>query len=221
MSQPHLICICQVKGGNGKSTLAANTQVALQSRGRKVFSVDADARRTLKKWADRRNTHVEPALQVVTACADGDVDVLARGLAANADFGIIDTPGVVGSPELASALNVADTVIIPVRASRPDIENMGDCLRMVAGAKLLRPHMRVIVVLSMTSTNPFMHKEADLSREALTKIKGIELAPVELKERKAYRDAILAGKGVVELANVQAKAEMDTFINFLLQGVQQ
>lgn len=217
MSQSHIVVVCQVKGGNGKSTLTANALVELKARGLTVNGVDADARRTLKKWSDRRNASVMPAEQVVTACADGDVDVLARGLAANADYTFIDTPGVVGSPELKSALDVADTVIIPVRASRPDIENMGDCLRMVAGAKVLRPHLRVIVVLSMTPTNPFMHKEVDAAREALAKVKGIELAPVELKERKCHRDAILAGKGVVELANAQAKAEMDAFINFLLK----
>ncbi len=144
--------------------------------------------------------------------------MLARSMAASADYGVIDTPGLLDSPELASALNVADTVVIPVRASRPDMESMGDCIKTVAGVKRIRPHMRVIVVQAMTPTNPFMHKEVDEYREALAKVKGIELAPVELKERKVYRDAILAGKGVVELANVQAKAEMDAFINFLLQG---
>ncbi|WP_232484076.1 hypothetical protein [Burkholderia gladioli] len=59
----------------------------------------------------------------------------------------------------------------------------------------------------MAPSNPVI-REVEDARELLAQFDQIELADTVIRDRKVYRDALLAGRGVIELDNSQARAEI-------------
>jgi chromosome partitioning protein len=59
----------------------------------------------------------------------------------------------------------------------------------------------------MAPSNPAI-REVEDARELLSQFDQLELADTVIRDRKVYRDALLAGQGVVELGNSQARAEI-------------
>ena len=62
----------------------------------------------------------------------------------------------------------------------------------------------------MVSTNPSI-SEAEDAHKALSKIKSLNVSRVIIKERKVYRDAMIDGRGVIELENYKATEEILLF----------
>ncbi len=201
-----ILLIASEKGGVGKSTLCTNIAAWLAHEGQDVILLDADVQSTSKKWIDRRN-EFQPGLPVVhVAQASGDVARPARDLASRYQQVVIDAAGR-DSKEMRSAMVVADVLLVPTRASCCDLETIQHVNELIGLARGLNPNLRAYAVVSMAPSNPMITEASD-AREFLADFSELELAPVFIRERKVYRDAILEGKGVVEMNNSQARAEI-------------
>lgn len=199
------------KGGSGKSTVASNLATWLAFE-RDVILLDADKQMTSKKWTDRRNeAGLQPVVHVAQAV--GDVSRPAKDLAGRYQEVVIDAGGR-DSKELRSALVVADILIVPLKASAPDLDTMEHVNELVSLARGLNPGLKAYALLSMAPSNPLVTEVAD-AKQFLVDFAELELAPVVIRDRKAYRDAILAGQGVVEGPNGQAKAEIQLLGQFI------
>jgi len=193
-----------IKGGVGKSTIAANLAVHLATVGVDVVILDTDAQATCARFAERRAEAGLPPINCIQRT--GDVSHALRDLATRYQVVIVDAGGR-DSRELRTAMLVAHLLLTPIRASQADLETLPAVNDLVRLAKDFNPGLAAHAVLSMAPTNPVI-REIDDARELLADFDQLPLANSIIRDRKVFRDAMLAGKGVVELDNGTARAEI-------------
>jgi len=133
----HVIVSGNLKGGTGKSTIAVNLACALDKRGYGVALLDVDPQGTACDWARRGNLlHAEA---VPPTGVSGRARWLQRAvdLRAAGDVVVVDMPPSSAST-LASALMVADLLVIPVTPSAVDVPPTAEVLRLVREAREAR-----------------------------------------------------------------------------------
>jgi chromosome partitioning protein len=200
-----IITIGAEKGGVGKSTIASNLAVYLSCEGVDVVVVDTDAQATCGKFIERRDeASFLPAIPCVQRT--GSVAATLRDLQKRYQVVVVDAGGR-DSQELRTAMAVSNLLIVPTRASQADLETLPKVNELVSLARGLNPDLKAVAVLSMAPSNPVIAEVAD-ARELLAQFDQLELSGNIIRDRKVYRDALLAGKGVVELGNSQARAEI-------------
>lgn len=202
------------KGGTGKSTLATNLAVWLVRHGRDVLLVDTDQQRTASHWVDRRN--VLNGLGTVH-CAErrGNVFHALRDLAKRYDEVIVDAGGR-DSEELRTAMVGAHHLYMPLKASQPDLETSLHMDELVKLARGMNQDLQAHAIISMAPTNPTIN-EAQEAMELLAELHEFALSRVIVRERKIYRDAIAGGRGVIEMGNEKAIAEVETLAKEIYQ----
>lgn len=194
------------KGGTGKSTTATNLAVVLVQAGEEVVLVDGDVKQgTASRWVERRNDAGGSRL-IHCVAKSGDLYHTINDLAQRYQNVIVDTAGS-DSKEMRSAMAAAHVLLIPLRASQPDLETMMHINETIGLAKGLNPRLQAHAVLSMAPTNPYVDEVRE-ARAFLADFDEVTLCDSIIRDRKIYRDAMLAGAGVVEMRNSKASAEM-------------
>jgi chromosome partitioning protein len=194
------------KGGTGKSTIATNLAAWLAVRNSDVILVDTDVQRTAANWVDRRNLHTE-VLAVHCTERRGNVFHALRDLAKRYKEVIVDAGGR-DSEELRTALVAAHQIYVPLRASQPDLETSLHMNELVHLARGMNPVLEARVLISMAPTNPSIKETAE-AQELLQELPALIRSVVTISERKVYRDAMADGRGVSELDNEKARAEIE------------
>jgi chromosome partitioning protein len=193
------------KGGVGKSTIATNLAVYLAGNGVDCVIVDTDSQATCARFVERRSeANVTPQVNCIQRT--GDVAATLRDLANRYQIVIADCGGR-DSRELRTAASVANLLLTPIRASQADLETLPKVNEIVGLARGFNRDLAAYAVLSMAPSNPAI-REVDDARELLADFDQLKLAGTVIRDRKVYRDALLAGKGVVEMDNSQARAEI-------------
>lgn len=193
------------KGGTGKSTLATNLAAWLAQQGGDVLLVDTDRQRTAANWVDRRNRLAETPTVHCTE-RHGNVFQSLRDLVKRYEQVIVDAGGR-DSEELRTALVAAQVVYVPLKASQPDLETSRHMNEIVKLARGMNPHLVARVLICMAPTHPAITETAE-ARELLTELPELQPAGVTIGERKVYRDAMAEGRGVCEMSNEKALAEI-------------
>jgi chromosome partitioning protein len=194
------------KGGTGKSTLATNLAVWLARQGRDVLLVDTDLQRTASHWVDRRNA-LNGLATVHCAERHGNVFHALRDLVKRYDEVVVDAGGR-DSEELRTALVGVHKVYVPLKASQPDLETSLHMNELVKLARGMNPTLQASAIISMAPTNPVIN-EAREAMELLSELHELVLSQAIVRERKVYRDAIAEGRGVLEMDNEKATAEVE------------
>ena len=140
---PHIIVLGNEKGGSGKSTTAMHLIVALLAAGKRVGSIDLDARQgSLSRYVENRRKTIEGMLTPLpmpthipinqsqadsreTGMREDEANLIAalEQLKDN-DFILIDTPG--SDSALSRAAHIrADTLISPLNDSFLDLDLFG------------------------------------------------------------------------------------------------
>lgn len=200
-----IVLVAAEKGGVGKSTIASNLAIHLARSGVDVVLLDTDAQATCARFVERRD---EAAIQPPVLCVQrmGEVSATLRDLAQRYEVVIVDAGGR-DSREMRSAMVVANLLLTPVKASQADLETLPKLNELINLARGLNPDLKASAVLSMAPSNPVI-REVEGARELLAEFDQLELADTVIRDRKVYRDALLSGKGVVELDNATARAEI-------------
>ena len=199
-----IILIGGEKGGSGKSTTATNLAVFLKIEGFDVMLLDADKQATSTKWVGRRNDAGYP--EIHSAQKLGDIYKAAIDLGSRYQFVIIDAGGR-DSRELRTGMVAADVLYIPIKASQADLETLPVVDELVSLSRGMNPGLKVRTLLCMAPTNERI-KEVDDAQALLTDFPELPLSGCIIRERKIYRDALLLGKGVVEMKNGDARGEI-------------
>lgn len=202
------------KGGTGKSTLATNLAVWLVRHGRDVILVDTDQQRTASHWVDRRNA-LNGLGTVHCAERRGNVFHALRDLAKRYDEVIVDAGGR-DSEELRTAMVGAHHLYMPLKASQPDLETSLHMDELVKLARSMNQDLQSRAIISMAPTNPAIN-EAQEAMELLAELHEFTLSGAIVRERKVYRDAIAEGRGVMEMGNEKAIAEVETLAKEIYQ----
>lgn len=143
-----VLTIANRKGGAGKSTCAAHLAVESATAGYKTILIDLDPQKTLENWWDKREAE-EPYL---TDASSSDLqekinDLQKKGF----DLCIVDTPGDASTTSLG-AIQEADLVLVPSKATAPDLSAIG---RTIAMLKENRKKFVFLVTQGVpTSKNP-------------------------------------------------------------------
>lgn len=195
------------KGGSGKSTLATNVAVWLSLQGKDVLLLDADRQGTAAMWATERASHEDwPAVQCVQRY--GNLFPAVKDLAKRYDEVVIDAGGR-DSEELRTAMAVANNLYTPLRASQADLWTAEHMNQLLTLARALNPKLKAHAVLSIAPTNPRI-TEAREAAEMLIDFRELCLSKAIVRDRKVFRDAMLDGRGVMELTDEKAREEIET-----------
>lgn len=200
-----IILVGSQKGGPGKTTIAINLAVELAHRGHDVCLVDADSQRSAARWhADR----VEQGHQPAIACVEklGSVHSTLADLDKRYDVVIVDVAGK-DSQEMRTGMAAADMLVVVTRPSQLDLDTFEHLSEVIQQALDFNPSLDVRGAISQAPTN-WKATESKDAGEYLADYPLIKPLRAIVHERKAYRDVIPEGLGVVEWNNGPARAEI-------------
>jgi chromosome partitioning protein len=202
-------CVAQ-KGGVGKSTIAIALGAEGVARGLKVLLVDADRQATVRTWGATAadNGHPTPTLIAMDATMHrpGQLDRIAGSY----DLVLIDCPARIGDVP-ASALMIADLVLLPTGPSGADTWALAESLDLLTKARTFRPELRAAIVITK-QTRTALGRGV---REALAGA-GVPVLRTELGYRVAYQEAINLGRGVTAYDRGEAALEVRRLFDELM-----
>lgn len=190
------------KGGAGKTTVAINVATTLASTGASVVIVDADKQRSSAKWHARRiEAGHMPAMTLVEK--QGNVHAMVTDLKKHYQHVIVDAAGD-DNQEMRTAMTAADLMIVVLRPSQLDVETLEEFTDVIDTAHDFNPDLRVRSLLNQAPTN---HNETETVDVAEYLVEFPQVQPLEtaLYLRKAYRDSLADGRGVVEVPGTSGK----------------
>lgn len=217
-----IIAFAGQKGGSGKSTIAENVAVGLSLQGADTVIVDCDVdQRTASKWVSRRNEAIEEGKKLKQIHIALQSDNIKQGVldaAKRYDAVVMDVAGRDGRA-LRTALIVADVIYIPIRPSQNDLETLDHVYEILSDTEDLNPKRTIKTLLTMCPTHALISERADAEEFLVNFKKLMPLSDASISDRKAYRDASLAGEGVLEGDNEKAKEEIKSLLKELMKYV--
>ncbi|MEM7025745.1 MAG: ParA family protein [Pseudomonadota bacterium] len=192
-----LIAVGNLKGGTGKSTIAVNLACALHQGERTVALIDADAQETTTDW------HAGGGLPVLVETLPLGTQREAQrwvgrvlALKAATDYAVVDLPPQVGSG-IASALLLADVMLVPVSPSGVDLRATGRALDLLRRAREVRGGAKpaAMLVPSRVDRRTVIGQRA---HSTLARF-GLQVGP-EVRQRSAHVGAFAAGTWVGQFA---------------------
>ncbi len=208
--------IANLKGGSGKSTVAFNLGIWLETRGQPVVLYDLDPQCTLLDVAEiRREEGITPPLQVYS-----DKESLARHLSYHPGEVLVDV-GAASIESMKEAIGIASRVLVPVPPSQPDVWATQRFLALVDEAVGSRTKSRpeLLAFVNRADTHHAV-RESDETEEALRMLPGITVLPQRLYQRTIYRRSMSEGLAVFELwKGSKAASEFDAFASALYPDI--
>lgn len=195
-----VISVLNQKGGSGKTTLATNLAHVIQRGDYSVNILDADPQRTASEWS-RLHPGGPIFPKVLTTMASTIRDDVSRAVA---QFVIVD-----GAPTLDAlnvrAVKVSDLVLVPVRASAPDIWSGEDLLELIQERRKEtggEPRAAFVISQQVARTNLASEIGEVLEDYPLPVLEG------RTSHRVAYAEALSSGNTVLTLPGA-GKAESE------------
>lgn len=220
ITRGQIILIGGEKGGVGKSTIATNIAVEISYRKAQIIIIDTDPQKTSINWIDRRNELIETSNldypKITGVSKDGNIKDIIKDFVTKYDIVLIDASGR-DSQSLRTGLTVADKFYCPIRASQADLETLPHICKIIEAAKDFNEHLISKAIISCAPTNPLINEVEEAKNLLSDFIEYLSLSKTFIRDRKIYRDALLQGKGVVELGNIKATLEIKNLVNEILE----
>jgi chromosome partitioning protein len=204
-----IIAVLNEKGGTGKSTLSTNIATALHRAGKKVVLVDADPQGTSRDW--REASPPDADLPPVVALDRPQMLVGSLPTLSANDFVIIDGPAKAGDMA-ASIVRVAHVALIVIQPSGADIWASAATVKLIRSKIDVGGSIDAAFLVNRTSGS------TKLTKQMLTgewNEYGIDQLDSTIGNRVAFAQALTDGISVYDLADSQAKAEIDFVIQEL------
>lgn len=210
-----IILIGGEKGGTGKSTIATNLAAYLAQRGKDVLLLDADRQGTAANWATERGEHENlPPVHCVQRY--GNLLKTLQDVRDRYAYVLVDAGGR-DSEELRSAMVAAHKLYSPFKASQSDLWTVEHVDKLVGMARAMNPELEAYALLSMAPTNPRINETAE-AKEMLAECSELKFVDHAIRDRKAFRDAMCEGRGVVEYDDSKAKDEIVALAKEVFSG---
>ena len=202
-----IILVGGEKGGSGKSCLAQNLAVYLQSKKRDILLLDADPQGTTTDWIKERdeNSKVESIPSVQAA---GNIRQILLDLSKRYQDIIIDAGGQ-DSEALRSAMTIASHMLLPFRPKRRDLKTLVHVEKLIRLAKAVNPELYTRSVITQCPTLPSQFQRILDAKEAC---ESFYLTPLNnfTCNRNIYDDADENGLSVFEMSSDEkAKQEIE------------
>lgn len=184
-----VLTVATLKGGSGKSTIAACLAVYWHLAGDKAVLIDADPQSSVARIGER-----EAALggvAVVTASSRGLARMIET-LTKEYDYVIADTAGY-RNPATITAIGAADHVLIPIKASPLDFDVASDTAALIfevaAKTRARKGQIPFHMVFNQVVRGSVISRHMRSEMETA----GYPLLDSELVSRIVYGEAALAG----------------------------
>jgi len=203
-----IITLGHIKGGVGKSTIAANLAVCFALDKKKVLLIDADVQGSSMAFRASRDKEDIKAMSINKPTLHTDLKDFS-----NIDAIVIDT----GGRDLGvfrSAILASDLFVIPCLASQVDFWANDDLLKIIDEAKVYKPSLRSYFLFNQMQPNTNISKEAKESMNSYSD--KVKTFAAQINNRVAYKNSYGEGKGVMEWTDPKAKEEMKLFYKEIL-----
>jgi chromosome partitioning protein len=202
-----IISVTSLKGGVGKSTITQNLAVCFAHSGYKVCIADADANQSALRWSSLREEELPP----IPAFGTPEKTLSSNIKKLNDDYEIVLVDGTPSLDRVTSKIILlADLVLVPILPSGLDIWATEQFLERLADAREQKEQpIPAYFLLNQFQSNLNLNKEF---REVLNDT-GIPVLDSVLKNRVAYREAVIKGLGVYEFKDEKAKTEFVELYN--------
>ena len=202
-----IILIGGEKGGSGKSCLAQNLAVYLQSINRDILLLDADPQGTTTDWVKERDNNLDlrniPAVQ-----AAGNIRQVLQDLSTRYQDIIIDAGGQ-DSEALRSAMTIATHMLLPFRPKRRDLKTLVHVEQLIRLAKAVNPELMARAIITQCPTLPSQAQRILQAKEVCQSF-GLPALQQFTSNRNVYDDVDENGLSVFEVdTDPKAKAEIE------------
>lgn len=210
-----ILTIGGIKGGCGKSLLAANLTAIRANEDKKVLLVDGDGQTSSVIWSSIRENQGYKS-NWVTIPLNGN-SIRNQILKLKNDFQdiIIDCGGT-DTVSQRSALSVSDIYLVPFRPRSVDIWTINMVKTLISEIKTINPDIHCYSILNQADSSGQDNSEA---ADILKDIKELEYLDCPIVNRKSFCHAFSNGLAVFELKGAQQKAifEMEKLYNILFK----
>jgi len=179
-----VITLANLKGGSGKTTLAAHLATEATKSGAVVMA-DLDPQASTAHWRAMRSVTAPVLAEISVYQLAGKLPRMAN---AGCDYTILDTPASL-LDTVRTAMSCSDLVVVPVKPTPVDIRALDRTIDM---AKQLRKPFRLVVTQAQPGTK-LAHRMAD----ELSKVWPV--APVIIHQRTLYAMAMESGRCASEV----------------------
>lgn len=195
------LAVLSSKGGSGKTTVAVHMAVAGAACGLRPVLLDCDPQRSASDWAAQRRA---PQPQVVRAQPEMLAGLHAGLMRSDAKLLVLDTPPS-GGPEIVEALRLADLALIVCRPTALDVWGVSRAAEL---AKKVCQRAE-FVINQAPSRRGGVEAPAVLEAAAALRVYGLPVAPIGLRTRVDFSNAVKTGLSAPEYApNGTAAAEI-------------
>lgn len=204
-----IIAVINEKGGSGKTTVATNLATALHRSGKKTVLVDADPQGSARDWRDAspENADLPPVLGIDRP------QMLTSSLATLSDYDFVVIDGPAKAEAMANAIvRHADVALIVIQPSGVDLWASAATVKVVRSKIELGGAIDAAFLVNRASSSTKLSK---LVQEGEWNEYGIEQLDSVIGNRIAFAQALTDGVSVYDLADGQAKAEIDLLIQEL------
>lgn len=204
------------KGGTGKTTLAVNLAAYRQSKGRDVLLVDTDTQGSASDWCYYRQQSGNPAIECIQLFGRSIISEIPKKAERYQDI-VIDAGGR-DSAELRASMVVCDVLLVPVRASQYDLASIETINDLLQQASISNPDLKCMAVVNGLKNNPRIPEFIE-AMQALKEYPNIQALPFPIYDRMSYARSGAEGRGVHEMADNKASAEIEILYNHIYEQV--
>ena len=202
-----IILVGGEKGGAGKSCLAQNLSVYLQTKNRDVLLLDADPQGTTTDWIKERDDN-EQLKNIPSVQASGNIRLVLKDLAKRYQDIVIDAGGQ-DSEALRSAMTIATHMLLPFRPKRRDLKTLDHMEQVLKLAKAVNPDLNARAIITQCPTLPSQVQRILDAKDACESFGLIALNQFTTN-RNVYDDADENGLSVFEMSSDEkAKQEIE------------
>lgn len=202
-----IVLIGGEKGGTGKTTLTTNLCALKAINGIDVLYVDTDVQGTGSYWCSIRDEdNISPRVPSIQKFGSNIKDDILS-LSEKYKELMIDAGGR-DSKELRSAMIIADIAIFPIRPSQFDLWTLKKIDDLSGEAKTFNSKLSSYVLLNAVSTHPAISEKKEVE-EYMEDFRNIHLLKSNVKDRRSFKKAAMAGLSVIELMPEDQKASKE------------
>ena len=200
------ILVASSKGGAGKSTVATNLAAHFAVEGKATALLDADRQKSSTHWCEKR-----AALDTAVLPLDGTRRHWDRQVPAGVQRLVVDAPAGAMAEDLATVLEIADAVIVPVLPSIIDLEATVPFLNSLATHPRVKKG-KLPVGLVANRLKPWTTN----SQQAVAQLRAWPYPVVaELRDTQAYVLMVALGKSVFDYHSEQLRSHQDDWAPLL------
>jgi chromosome partitioning protein len=218
--------IVNEKGGVGKSRLATILAALAASDGVDVILLDADKQAASMSWCSARQAHgVEPLFPVLAPSVKAAREI--ESLGEKYQLVVVDVAGG-GYQTIDECVQMADLVIVPCGADQSEVEATFRTLERIVTLAEQVPgrHIPAWVVLSRVPPHENSRVTASTRQAFETLLEslpgtGLELFPIAMTYRDAWKACGRTGRGLHELKGVERSEKAVEEIMSLYTAIKQ